>query len=67
MAGNREVEEMMWRLGGRKAMGARTYCSEEEFWEVYDREWYQRLRGSGVRRDCLGCLMRLVWREGRWS
>ena len=41
---NRNLERKLMQLGGRKVLYAHQYFSREEFWHVYDREWYQELR-----------------------
>lgn len=41
---NRDLEQKVRELGGMKWLYAHTYYSEEEFWSVYDREWYDTLR-----------------------
>ncbi|KAF1847021.1 FAD-binding domain-containing protein, partial [Cucurbitaria berberidis CBS 394.84] len=41
---NRQLEAELRRLGGRKVLYSHTYYSEEEFWKLYDREWYEALR-----------------------
>lgn len=41
---NRELESVLTELGGRKVLYSHTYYSEEEFWGLYDRPWYHRLR-----------------------
>ena len=41
---NRALEDKLVELGGRKWLYAHTYYSEDEFWRVYDRPWYQALR-----------------------
>ena len=41
---NRELERTVRELGGMKWLYAQTYYSEEEFWEIYDRKWYDALR-----------------------
>ncbi|EYE90844.1 FAD-binding oxidoreductase [Aspergillus ruber CBS 135680] len=41
---NRSVERKVHALGGQKWLYARTYYTEEEFWSIYDREYYERLR-----------------------
>ena len=41
---NRDLEQKVRELGGMKWLYAHTYYSEEEFWNVYDREWYDALR-----------------------
>jgi FAD/FMN-containing dehydrogenase len=44
VAKNRDLEEKVRQLGGMKWLYAHTYYPEDEFWKVYDREWYQELR-----------------------
>ncbi|KAK5994208.1 Delta(24)-sterol reductase-like protein [Cladobotryum mycophilum] len=41
---NRALEDKLVELGGRKWLYAHTYYSEEEFWKIYNRPWYQALR-----------------------
>lgn len=41
---NRALEDKLVQLGGRKWLYAHTYYSEDEFWQVYDKPWYQALR-----------------------
>jgi hypothetical protein len=41
---NRDVEKKLTELGGRKVLYSHTYYTEEEFWGLYDRGWYERLR-----------------------
>jgi delta24-sterol reductase len=41
---NRELELKLSQFGGRKWLYAHTYYTEEEFWNVYDRRWYESLR-----------------------
>ncbi|MFQ5979906.1 MAG: FAD-binding protein [Candidatus Heimdallarchaeota archaeon] len=43
---NRRLEETARKLGGRKVLYAHTYYSKEDFWEIYDSDWYERLRSS---------------------
>ncbi|KAF5710921.1 24-dehydrocholesterol reductase [Fusarium mundagurra] len=43
-AKNQALERKLVELGGRKWLYAHTYYTEEHFWEMYDRPWYQRLR-----------------------
>lgn len=40
----RDLEAKVKELGGVKALDAQTYATEEEFWTLYDREWYDGLR-----------------------
>ncbi|KAF2402369.1 24-dehydrocholesterol reductase-like protein precursor [Trichodelitschia bisporula] len=41
---NRDLEHELRRLGGMKWFYAQTYYSEDEFWEMYDKKWYENLR-----------------------
>ncbi|KAL4731894.1 hypothetical protein ACLX1H_000889 [Fusarium chlamydosporum] len=41
---NRALEKKLEELGGRKWLYAHAYYTEEEFWRLYDRSWYQSLR-----------------------
>ncbi|KAF2092315.1 FAD-binding domain-containing protein [Saccharata proteae CBS 121410] len=41
---NRRLESTVRDLGGFKWLYANAYYTEEEFWEIYDREWYEGLR-----------------------
>ncbi|RBR12260.1 uncharacterized protein FIESC28_08746 [Fusarium coffeatum] len=41
---NRSLEEKLAELGGRKWLYAHTNYTEEQFWELYDRSWYESLR-----------------------
>ena len=41
---NRDLEQKLQDLGGMKWLYAHTYYTEEEFWRIYDREWYDSLR-----------------------
>lgn len=41
---NRQVEQKVHALGGQKWLYARTYYTEEEFWSIYDRRYFDRLR-----------------------
>ncbi|KAL9119281.1 MAG: hypothetical protein Q9187_004166 [Circinaria calcarea] len=41
---NRDLEHKLRELGGMKWLYAHTYYTEEEFWEIYNREWYDALR-----------------------
>ena len=44
VAKNRELEHKLRELGGMKWLYAHTYYKEDEFWEVYNRQWYDNLR-----------------------
>lgn len=41
---NRALERKLDELGGRKWLYAHCYYTEEEFWNIYDRKWYESLR-----------------------
>jgi delta24-sterol reductase len=41
---NRRLEGRLGELGGRKWLYAHTYYTQEEFWQLYDREEYEELR-----------------------
>ncbi|KAF5681837.1 hypothetical protein FDENT_7904 [Fusarium denticulatum] len=43
-AKNQALERKLAEFGGRKWLYAYTYYTEEQFWEMYDRSWYQELR-----------------------
>lgn len=43
-AKNQALEKKLMELGGRKWLYAHTYYTEEQFWELYDRPRYERLR-----------------------
>ena len=41
---NRDLERKIQELGGMKWLYAQTYYTEDEFWQMYDRKWYDALR-----------------------
>lgn len=41
---NRRIETRLSLLGGKKWMYAHAYYPPEEFWDIYDKKWYERLR-----------------------
>lgn len=41
---NRELEQRLHQLGGMKWFYAHTYYGEDEFWNMYNKEWYEGLR-----------------------
>ena len=41
---NRDLERKLRELGGMKWLYAQTYYTENEFWQIYDRDWYDALR-----------------------
>ncbi|KAH0537652.1 hypothetical protein FGG08_005565 [Glutinoglossum americanum] len=44
VAKNRELERKLRGLRGMKWLYAQTYYKENEFWDMYDRQWYSGLR-----------------------
>ena len=44
MEQNRRLEAKLTKLGGRKVFYSHTYYTEEEFWSLYNRKWYENLR-----------------------
>ncbi|KAL1968424.1 hypothetical protein VTN77DRAFT_1953 [Rasamsonia byssochlamydoides] len=44
LAANRQLEQQLRNFGGMKWLYAHTYYTEQEFWELYDRRWYDALR-----------------------
>lgn len=43
---NRDLEHKLVELGGMKWLYAHAYYSEEEFWKIYPKEWYDTLRAK---------------------
>ncbi|KAK3316955.1 hypothetical protein B0H66DRAFT_478479 [Apodospora peruviana] len=43
---NRDLEARLKELGGRKVLYSHTYYTEDEFWALYDKKWYDGLRES---------------------
>lgn len=41
---NREFEKYCNKINARKMLYAHSYYTEEEFWEIYDKDWYEYLR-----------------------
>ncbi|KAF3033133.1 hypothetical protein E8E12_001258 [Didymella heteroderae] len=41
---NRDFEQKVTQLGGMKCLYAHAYYTEQEFWDIYDREKYMELR-----------------------
>ncbi|KAL9116174.1 MAG: hypothetical protein Q9227_000544 [Pyrenula ochraceoflavens] len=41
---NRDLEHKLKELGGMKWLYAHTYYTEDEFWKLYDKNWYDALR-----------------------
>lgn len=44
VAANRRIEAKTNELGGKKWFYSHNYYSSEEFWRVYDKAWYDKLR-----------------------
>jgi FAD/FMN-containing dehydrogenase len=44
LAANRALEDKLTSLGGKKWLYSQTYYTANEFWSLYPREWYDRLR-----------------------
>jgi delta24-sterol reductase len=44
IAVNKDIERITRQLGGRKWFYAHSYYSDKEFWQIYDKKWYDRLR-----------------------
>ena len=43
---NRDVEDKVMELRGRKALYAHAYYPRDKFWEIYDYSWYNALRNK---------------------
>jgi hypothetical protein len=41
---NRDLELTAKKLGGRKTLYAHQYYTSDEFWQIYDKKWYEDLR-----------------------
>jgi Delta24-sterol reductase len=41
---NRDLERKLKEIGGMKWLYAQTFYTKQEFWEIYDKAWYERLR-----------------------
>ena len=46
LAANRELEGKVRELGGMKWLYAHCHYTKEEFWNIYDKEWYDGLRAK---------------------
>ncbi|KAI1625584.1 delta24-sterol reductase [Exophiala viscosa] len=44
VAVNRKIEQKLKSLHGMKWLYAQTFYTEDEFWQIYDRNWYEALR-----------------------
>ena len=43
---NRDLERKLRELGGMKWLYAHIFYTEDEFWQIYDRKWYDALRAK---------------------
>lgn len=41
---NRDIEQKTHEFGGKKWFYAHSYYSENDFWSIYDKKWYDKLR-----------------------
>lgn len=41
---NKKIESKLMALNGKKWMYAHTYYTAKDFWKIYDKEWYDKLR-----------------------
>ena len=41
---NRQLEQKVFKLGGKKWLHTHAYYTEDEFWNIYDRKGYDALR-----------------------
>lgn len=41
---NKQIESKTYELGGKKWLYAHSYYTEKEFWQNYDKKWYDALR-----------------------
>jgi delta24-sterol reductase len=41
---NKLIEKKLMELGGKKWFYAHSYYTKEEFWKIYDKKWYDKLR-----------------------
>lgn len=41
---NKAIETKLQQLGGKKWLYAHTYYTKNQFWKIYDKQWYERLR-----------------------
>jgi hypothetical protein len=45
-AKNRSLESTLHKLHGRKWLYAYAYYTDKEFWDIYDKQWYDALRAK---------------------
>lgn len=41
---NRDIEKKVYQLKGRKVLYAHAYYEADEYWDIYDKKWYEKLR-----------------------
>ena len=46
LAANRLIETQLQKLGGKKWFYAHSYYPEQEFWSIYDKSKYDKLRAK---------------------
>jgi delta24-sterol reductase len=46
VAANSRLEHKVYELGGRKWLYANCYYTEQQFWNIYDKKWYEALRNK---------------------
>lgn len=44
LSANRAIEQKLTELKGMKWLYSQTFYTEDEFWSIYDRKWYEQLR-----------------------
>ena len=63
---NRDLEEFTENIGGRKVLYAHTYYPEEEFWKIYDKDWYEELRKKYKAEVVFPTIFEKVYVQGRY-
>lgn len=64
---NRDVEVKTEELGGRKMFYAQTFYPEEEFWKIYDYDWYKRLRHKYRAEEVFPDIYEKVYVSGKYK
>lgn len=64
---NKEFETLAKKLGGRKMLYAHAYYTEDEFWKVYDKEWYEKLREKYHANKIFPTVWQKVYVSGEYS
>lgn len=57
-----QLEKLAHSFGGRKMLYSYTFFSEEEFWKVYSKENYEKLRKKWDRGNTWTCILKKVLR-----